>query len=462
MERYIVAAKAAGSPQDQLANFLRAGYVAQPKQLAFHALCRKCDEPDGPTEIAFGGARGPGKSHALLAQMALDDCQRRDGLKCLLLRRVGKAVRESFEDLRLKVLRQTQHEYNRSNQVVKFPNGSRIILGHFKDERDIDNYLGLEYDLIGVEEATTLILGKYKAIRTCNRTSRRDWKPRIYLNANPGGVGHAWFKKRFITELGQPRFVAATYRDNAFLNASYEEMLNDLTGWQKLAWRDGDWDVLAGQYFSNFRPNIHVIEPFKMLHSEYRWLLSIDYGWQHPTVALLLALDNGGNLYVIGEYGAQKRLPEWHSKEIKALLARSGVQRSWLYETVIGSDAYRSRSDGKCAAEEYEQLGWDVTAAAMARIDSATEILRRLGDPDPAPGCSAIEPTLYIFETCPKTIEQISSMQHDKRRPEDVLKVNIDEEGEGGDDYYDALRYGVMAARVQAVEVGPALAWKRR
>ena len=35
-------------------------------------------------------------------------------------------------------------------------------------------------------------------------------------------------------------------------------------------------------------------------------------------------------------------------------------------------------------------------------------------------------------------------MLHDPHRPEDVLKVDIDEDGEGGDDAYDACRYGIM------------------
>ena len=36
--------------------------------------------------LGFGGARGPGKSHATFAQVALDDCRRYDGLKALYLR----------------------------------------------------------------------------------------------------------------------------------------------------------------------------------------------------------------------------------------------------------------------------------------------------------------------------------------------------------------------------------------
>jgi hypothetical protein len=34
----------------------------------------------------------------------------------------------------------------------------------------------------------------------------------------------------------------------------------------------------------------------------------------------------------------------------------------------------------------------------------------------------------------------------DSRRPEDVLKVVCDEDGEGGDDAYDCGRYGLMEA----------------
>src|SRR5690606_23584185 len=132
----------------------------------FHAACRACDSPGGPTQVGFGGARGPGKSHALLAQMALDDCRRHDDLKCLLLRKVGKAAREHLEDLRVKVLRHARHEYRRTEGTLLFPNGSRVVLGHFKDESDIDTYLGLEYDVIGVEEATTLTHSKYRAVQS--------------------------------------------------------------------------------------------------------------------------------------------------------------------------------------------------------------------------------------------------------------------------------------------------------
>ena len=44
-------------------------------------------------------------------------------------------------------------------------------------EKDIDAYLGLEYDVIGIEEATTLSSRKHRDITTCCRTSKPNWRP---------------------------------------------------------------------------------------------------------------------------------------------------------------------------------------------------------------------------------------------------------------------------------------------
>lgn len=38
----------------------------------------------------------------------------------------------------------------------------------------------------------------------------------------------------------------------------------------------------------------------------------------------------------------------------------------------------------------------------------------------------------------------VALFEHDPHRPEDVLKWDTDEDGNGGDDPYDALRYGLM------------------
>src|SRR5512143_3279837 len=153
LERYFALGHRAGCPRDQMLNFERAGVILQERQLAASAAARLCDLADGPTAVGYGGARGGGKSYWLLAQMGADDCQRVPGLKCLLLRKVGKANMEHFEDLRGQVFAGLVHEFSAYRGVLTFGNGSRIIAGHFQAEKDIDAYLGLEYDVIGIEEA---------------------------------------------------------------------------------------------------------------------------------------------------------------------------------------------------------------------------------------------------------------------------------------------------------------------
>lgn len=444
-ERYLTTAYDAGCPADQMRLFRLAEYVATPRQLQFHAACRLCDAPDGPVWIGYGGARGPGKSHALLAQMAADDCQRRDGLKCLLLRKVGKSVRESVEDLRLRVLRFVPHEYNRSDSVLKFANGSRIILGHFKDERDVDAYLGLEYDVIGVEEATTLGLAKWRTITTCSRTSRSDWRPRIYLNTNPGGVGHAWFKQTFIEpwrrkEETSTRFVPATVDDNPFVNAEYRKTLDSLTGWQLRAWRSGDWDIAAGQFFTTWSYDRHTCDPFP-IPAGWRCWLAMDWGFQHYCVVYLMAQDGDGHVYIVAEHAKRQWLVPRHAEAVRAMLERHDVAPKRAGVFVAGSDVFAKRgdSDRGTLADQWRAEGFVLKAANNDRINGAAEYMRRLGDPD-----AGIAPRLSVFRTCTRLIECLPTLEHDPHNPEDVLKVDVDEDGNGGDDPYDASRYGLM------------------
>jgi phage terminase large subunit len=447
---YLTAARAAGCPTDQVRRFAAAGYAAQPKQLRFHALARLADATDGPTQLGYGGARGGAKSHATLAQIGLDDCQRYAGIKVLLLRRVGKAVRESFEDLRIRVLGGVPHDYRRSDGVLEFSNGSKIVLGHFHSENDIDSYLGLEYDVIAVEEATTLSTNKYKAIRTCLRTSKLGWRPRMYSTTNPGGIGHAWYKAMFITPFRQrresdTRFVPATVDDNRFVNPEYRKTLDELTGWQKRAWRFGDWDIAAGQFFTTWREAGHVVPGVRGQESGIsryrRFWGGLDYGFTHFTAAYLFGEDGDGRLWVLGEHAERRWLPARHVAAIRSMVERQGLRLDDVPLWVAGRDVFSRDRDGKSIADDYAAAGLPLEAANDDRIQGAAELLRRLGDVD-----AGLAPSLFISDTCARLTECMPAMEHDPHRPEDVLKVDCDDDGNGGDDFYDALRYGVMAA----------------
>lgn len=446
IDRYVQAGHAAGCPRDQLTNFLRAGIVLQPQQLLFAAAARQCDQVDGPVEIGFGGARMGGKSHAMLSQVGADDCVRQPGLKALILRKVGISARESFEALLPKTIG-SLGRYVPSEGVFRLRNGSWIRLGHFHREGDIDKYLGLEYDVIATEEATTLSSSKKDAIRSCCRSPiGSGWRARAYYSANPGGVGHAWFKRTFVepyrnTAQTSTRFVPSTIDDNALATDEYRKFLDSLTGWLKRAWRYGDWDIAAGQFFTNFRRDLHVV-PDAVVPGHWPIWMGFDYGFTHYTAAHVFTRDGDGNVYVVGEHAERRWLPQRHAAAIEGVVRRLGVEPARLHGIYAGGDVFAKKQNGGTIAGDYAKHGLTLKHANMDRINGAAEILTRLGDADSDP---PIAPRLFISEACPRLLECLPSLEHDPHRPEDVLKVDCDEQGLGGDDVYDSFRYGLMA-----------------
>ena len=460
------AAAKAGCPMDQTFNLVKGKAWLQERQLIACAAARQCDKPDGPTAIGYGGARGGGKSHWLLAQMGVDDCQRVDGLKCLLLRKVGKANLEHFEDLRRRLFGELPHEFSAFRGILTFANGSRIIAGHFQNEKDIDAYLGLEYDVIGIEEATTLTARKYQDITTCCRSSKPNWRPRIYSTTNPGGVGHAWYRTKFVAPMVEKRqtdtlFIPARVTDNSFSNPEYRQVLENLTGWQKRAWLDGDWDIAAGQYFTTFRRDVHVIDDFDDTRA-VEWFAALDYGFAHYTVCLLGCRDGDGNIFIVDEHAERLWLPQRHAAGIKGMLARHkviaerGLRSAERVETrplelgdlkrfVAGADVFSRQGDGTTVAQQYERQGIRLRVANMDRLNGWAELMQGWGDPE-----NGIRPTLFIHKRCGRLIETLPTLQHDPNRPEDVLKVDADDEGVGGDDAADALRY-LVATKTRSV-----------
>lgn len=436
-------AAAAGMPKEQLTNFLSVGYVPLPWQCRFHAAARVADKDGGPDAVGCGGARGPGKSTAVFAQLALDDARRVPGFKALFLRKALKQGREQFDELVRKVLRNVEYKYNRNEGWIRLWDESRIYLGHFHSESEIENYLGLEYDAVAIEEATTLTLSKRRAVRDSMRTSKVGWRPREYNSTNPGGVGHAWYKALFVApfrdrcEVGT-RFIPATVDDNPLVDGDYRKRLGENTGWRLRAYRFGDWEIAAGQYFSNWRFDVHVKE-FAVQDAWRKWG-ALDYGFNHPFAWGLFAQDGDGHVYVVDELRERKLLPKQQAELIKGRLQTHNVGGPWL--TWAGHDVFAQKGqDARTIAVQYAENGLALQHANIDRVNGAARILQLLGDVE-----RGIVPRITIHPRCKRLIETLPVMEHDPNRPEDVLKVDVDEDGNGGDDMYDMLRYGVMGA----------------
>ena len=206
----------------------------------------------------------------------------------------------------------------------------------------------------------------------------------------------------------------------------------------------------------------------------FDWYAALDYGFNHYTVVLLACRDNDGNIIIVDEHSARGWVPERHAQAIKAMFQRHNVRihpgyeptpfrsinaRAFSPDTVIpnehliikqfsaGADLFARQSTGITIADQYNALGIPLRPARMERVNGWAVILKRLGDP-----AAGVKPTLFIHRRCARLIDCLPALQHDPNRPEDVLKVDPDDDGIGGDDAADALRY-LIATKLAEVHM---------
>ena len=431
---------------EQATNFLIAGVVLQRKQWEIAAKCRECDLPGGPKQILAGGGRGSSKSHAILAQIFCDDCQRVKGLKVLCLRKIGRANKEQIQDFRKKLLSNLPHNYREQAQSIEFDNGSFVILGNFKDEGDLDKYLGLEYDLIYVMECNQLTRSKIVNIESCLRTNKTNWRPRLYLDTNPGGISHVEHKRIFVdpwtnhTEK-DTRYIHSTVDDNKFVDSGYKLYLEKLVGWQREAWLHGSWEFMAGAFFNNFYPDTHVypnpVTDFNP-RAAMRWAAGLDYGFSHPNAFVLGCEDEGGNIFITNTYSASSTLIEEHAANIRDLLSLKNLDVDELEFIAAGKDCFRVDKDGSTVGTEYQERGILLTPVHIDRVNAWSQVAEVFGDIQ-----HQIRPRCFIHRDCSELIQQIQAAQSDPKKPNDILKMNANsEDGTGGDDLLEACVSG--------------------
>lgn len=430
-----------GMDSQQLKNFLNAEYIPQPVQIEFHIHARECDKFRGPDRVGQGGTRGGSKTHAAFAQVALDDCQRYPGLKALYLRMIQKAAGEQVDDLIYKVLHNTEFEYVRTSGVINFPNGSRIIIGGFKNESDIGKYVGVEYDLVVIEEATQLSKAKMDLIGGSLRSTMPGYQERMYLCTNPGGIGHQWFKEEFVIPFREKRatdtrYVHSTYHDNAFISPRYKKYLESLSGSLKLMWADGDWDTFAGMALPSFNYDIHTVVDHVLPDYFYRWR-GVDYGLHSPSGCLWAARDpDMQRIFIYRELYEREKTDRQVARMVKERsIADPRIELSYADPSMWSRKPYKDMVFS--SADEWAAEGVPLIRADNDRDDGLTRVARVLGLlPDG-------KPQLIIFRSCENLIRELSNLPIDPDRPTRAETKNVD------DHLYDCLRYLLSRYKVE-------------
>jgi hypothetical protein len=342
----------------------------------------------------------------------------------------------------------------------EYSNGSRLWIGGMDNPNKM---LSGERDFIYINQAEELKLEDWEILLTrCTGRGAVTKTPMIFGDCNPGAEDH-WIMKRETLKVFHSRHEdnPTLYDDDGKLTEQGHrtmQSLDSLTGVRKARLRDGKWVGAEGLYFEEWDEDLHTCDPLPDVPGDWPVWGAMDYGYSHPTAFGVFTQDNDGNIIMLGEHVQHKWLIPQHCKAIHRLIARLGLTGR-VKRIVAGHDCFQQRGDreAKTIADQYaaaidpdtgDAIGIRLEKANVDRVTGAKEIQERLGNQE-----IQIAPRLRIVNTCKKTISAMTRMVCDPHDPEDVLKVDADVNGEGGDDPYDMIRYAVMAKK------GRTLAW---
>jgi len=403
-------------------------------------------------EVFYGGARGGGKSYAMLID-PLRYCHK-ENHRALLIRRTMPELRD--------LINHSQRLYSRAFPGAKwreqekewrFPSGAKIEFGYAENMTDALRYQGQSYTWIGIDE-----LPQYPSPDIYNflRSSLRSVDPEIPVfmrsTGNPGNIGSQWVREMFVNpgepnksfnlEVSTPtgvkvitrRFIPAKLQDNPYLMQTddYYAMLASLPEVQRKQFLEGDWDAFEDSAFPEFNKTLHVVDPFEIPKGWQRFRAA-DWGYSSPACVLWFAIDYDNNLWIYRELYTQKITADVFARKVLEL-----ERGEYIRYGVLDASTWAKRGDiGPSIAETMIQQGcrWRPSdRTPKSRISGKLEIHKRLRIVDE----KKKEPGIRIFSTCRNLIRTFPLLPLDDNNLEDI---NTHAE----DHAYDALRYGCMS-----------------
>jgi hypothetical protein len=404
-------------------------------------------------EVFYGGARGGGKSYAMLID-PLRYCDKTHH-RALLLRRSMPELRDLINhSQRLYSKAFPGAKWREQEKEWRFPSGAKIEFGYAENTTDALRYQGQSYTWIGVDE-----LPQYPTPDIYNflRSSLRSVDPEIpvFMRAtgNPGNVGSTWVKEMFVdpavpntrfdidiqTPAGNKkitrRFIPAKLQDNPYLmqTEDYYIMLASLPEVQRKQFLDGDWGAYENASFPEFSKDVHIVEPFELPRNWHKFR-SCDWGYSSPACVLWFAIDFDNNLWIYRELYTKKVTADLFAQQVLNLEYNEYVRYG-----ILDSSTWARRGDvGPSIAETMITAGcrWRPSdRSPRSRINGKLEIHKRLSLRETNDG---LKPSLFVFNNCLNLIRTLPLLPCDKNNPEDV-------DTHAEDHAYDALRYGCMS-----------------
>lgn len=430
-------------------------------------------------EVCYGGARGGGKTSGSLGDWLLHEHEYGKHARGLFIRRNLTDLEDTIEEAR-NLFEPLGAHWRSQKSEFRFPSGALLRFRYLERDEDASKYQGHEYTRVYVEELTQFASDKPVMKLKGALRSRHGVPCGFRATCNPGGPGHSWVKARYIDpgawkivyeEFANPFtgenqrlgrvFIPARLSDNPLLleaDPLYVAKLQQ-TGSAELvkAWLMGDWNIVEGAFFENWRQDRHEIRPFK-IPEDWTRFTSLDWGSAAPfsvgwwTIAgddtraetetgSTITIPRGAMVRYREWYGCEKNQPNVGVKLTAEQVADGILEREQADEKItyrVADPAIFAENGGPSIGQrmilrKVVQKAADnkriAQKGAMGGWDQMRERLR---------GVAFDRPMIVTFVTCRDSIRTIPALQHDPNRAED-----LDTDGE--DHAADEWRYACMS-----------------
>lgn len=438
------------------------GYEPTERQALFHA--------SDADEALFGGAAGGGKSRALVME-ALLRCLEHPGTAAYLFRRSYRELEDTLIAEARASIPAALYDYKAAKHDMLLPGGSVMRFRHCLSEDDRFLYQGAEIHWLFIDEVTHFTKPMYDFLKSRLRAKASlGIRPIARCAGNPGGIGHAWVKARFVDagEAGKAhetwvesgligggkrhtvQYIPARATDNPHIGRDYIFELEQKPKALRDALLYGRWDAFEGQVFAEWRDDpehyadgvgSHVIEPFD-IPPEWPRYRSFDFGYARPFSVGWWAVGPDGEVYRYREWYGAKGPNEgimMDAREIaRGIRQAEAAHEAGLTVRGVADPSIWDVSRGESIAEQMEREGVYFQRADNARISGKLQLHGRLRfDGRGRAG-------LYVFGHCRDFIRTVPALAYDPARVEDV-------DTRGEDHIYDETRYFLMERPVRPV-----------
>jgi hypothetical protein len=357
--------------------------------------------------------------------------------------------------------------YASGNHNLVFNNGSILQLRYCEQDEHVATYQTAEYDFMLFDELQQFTQYQYTGLLTRCRSTKDWWPgPRIRSGGTPGDRGHNWVMSRWITpwsgadqpaplevwkapvaEGGMTRqFIPARVSDNPSLTKADPQYLERLRALPPEEYRMkalGDWNVFTGQFFTRWRSEIHIEEPFD-IPPDWDRFICVDYGFNAPYAVLWFARPPGTkSAYVYREhYGKGITLNEQVYRAHQITVDASEKIRAVILDPSMFSKVNVKGERIAAMADTWRQQFGGTTNVIRGNNErvSGWRLMREMVNWEEAPqGGILMPPRLFVFRTCANLCRTLPLLIcHD---------VNVEDVDSDGEDHAaDALRYGLQHA----------------